>query len=267
MGLNAQVSQFDCIGDLDPNKRTESITKWAIDNCKATGLVTTSRVTHASPAGVYAHSANRDWENDQKIREHCTSDKIVDIARQLIEYDVGKQLKVIMGGGRREFRDQSMMDEEAGMGYRHDGRNLIDEWLADRSKRGNASFVWNEQAMRSLDINKTDYLLALFEHDHCMYNIDIESQKLTESEPSLSEMTETAIQLLQREQNGFFLFVESARIDMGHHDLFTRKALDETAEFSRTIELARRMTNESDTLIVVTSDHAHVMSYNGYPVG
>lgn len=266
MGINAQVPRYDCTGDLDPTKRTESITKWAIDNCKATGLVTTSRVTHATPAGVYAHTANRDWENDEKIREHCQSDKVVDIARQLIEYDVGRQLRVVMGGGRREFRDQSMMDEEGRMGYRHDGRNLIDEWLTDRNKRGNASFIWTEQAMRSLDIDNTDYLLALFEHDHCMYNIDIGRQKLTDSEPSLSEMTETAIRLLQREQNGYFLFVESARIDMAHHDLFTRKALDETAEFSRTIDLARRMTNESDTLIIVTSDHAHVMSYNGYPV-
>jgi alkaline phosphatase len=52
---------------------------------------------------------------------------------------------------------------------------------------------------------------------------------------------------------------------MAHHDSQPRKALDETVEFARAIELARTLTNEEETLIVVSSDHSHVFTYNGYP--
>lgn len=58
----------------------------------------------------------------------------------------------------------------------------------------------------------------------------------------------------------------TARIDMAHHENFARLALDETKEFSKTIDIARRMTRMDDTLIIVTSDHSHTMTYNGYSV-
>lgn len=267
MGLTAKVPRYDCFGEQDKANHTESITKWAQNSCKATGFVTTSRVTHASPGGVYAHTANRYWENNQDVIDAgCNPDETIDIARQLIENDVGRNLKVVFGGGRREFRDRTTRDEEGNIGFRSDKKDLIEDWLNARKKHGNASFIWNSHGLKTLDFEKTDYLMGLFEADHCMYNIDIEAKKLTNTEPSLSEMTEAAIKLLQKEQNGYFLFVESARIDMAHHDTYARKALDETKEFSKTIELARQITNSSDTLIVVTSDHAHVMTYNGNSV-
>lgn len=257
----------DCDGALEETKQTVSIARWAQDSCKDTGIVTTSRVTHASPSGAYAHIANRDWENDAAVtNSKCDPTKTIDIARQLIEQDTGKNFKVIMGGGRREFRDNTMTDEEGVNGLRNDGRDLIAEWETERSKLGNASYIWNRQALKNIDIENTDYLMGLFEASHCMYNLDIANQNLVESEPSLIDMTETAIKILQKSKDGYFLFVESARIDMAHHQNWARKALDETKEFSRLIEMVRKMTNESDTLIIVTSDHSHVMTYNGYAV-
>lgn len=267
LGVNAQVNLNDCDGAEEESKQTVSIAKWAQDSCKATGIVTTSRVTHASPAGAYAHVASRGWENDVEVTNaNCDPTRTIDIARQLVEHDTGKNLKVIMGGGRREFRDSTMMDEENDPGFRNDGRDLIAEWLADRSNFGHASYVWNRQALNNIDFENTDYLMGLFEASHCMYNLDIANNNLIESEPSLIDMTEAAIKILQKEEEGYFLFVESARIDMAHHQNWARRALDETAEFSRLVELVRQMTNESDTLIVVTSDHSHSMSYNGYAV-
>ncbi len=267
IGVNAQVPRYDCLGETEDSKRTVSIARWAQDNCMATGIVTTSRVTHASPAGVYAHTANRDWENDQDVTDAgCHDIRTKDIALQMIENDVGKNLKVVLGGGRREFRDRKIFDEEGEIGFRNDNRDLIDEWLAQKKTRGNASYIWNNHGLKSIDYENTDYLLGLFEPNHCLYNIEIEQRQLQETEPTLSEMTEAAVRVLQKEQNGYFLFVESARIDMAHHDTLARIALDETKEFSKTIDIVRRMTNDSDTLIVVTSDHAHTMSYNGYPV-
>lgn len=92
------------------------------------------------------------------------------------------------------------------------------------------------------------------------YNLDRD----VDNEPSLEEMTEAAIKILQHGDEGFFLFVEGGRIDTAHHDSSAHKALDETAEFSKAIQKAVDITNEEDTLIVVTSDHAHTMSYAGY---
>jgi len=78
-------------------------------------------------------------------------------------------------------------------------------------------------------------------------------------------MTRNAIQLLQKEPNGYVLFIEGGLIDKAHHKTWARISLDETLEFSRAVENAVAMTSEDDTLIVVTSDHAHTMSMAGYP--
>jgi alkaline phosphatase len=102
---------------------------------------------------------------------------------------------------------------------------------------------------------------GLFESDHCPFNLERDQQL----DPSLTEMTEAAIKILSKNTQGYFLFVEGARIDMGHHGAMVHLALDETVEFSKAVERAVNLTSEEDTLIVVTSDHAHTMSLGGYP--
>lgn len=78
-------------------------------------------------------------------------------------------------------------------------------------------------------------------------------------------MVAKAIDLLSKNKEGYFLFVEGGRIDHGHHATKAQYALDEAAEFSKAIAYARRAVSDHDTLIVVTADHAHTMSYSGYP--
>lgn len=78
-------------------------------------------------------------------------------------------------------------------------------------------------------------------------------------------MIEIAIKILQKDSKGFFLFVEGGKIDMAHHYNQARRALDETLEFDKAIEVAATLTSEEDTLMVVTADHSHTMSMNGYP--
>lgn len=80
-------------------------------------------------------------------------------------------------------------------------------------------------------------------------------------------MVDKAIDILSKNEEGFFLFVEGGRIDHGHHKTRAHLALDETVEFSKSIELARNKLSEEDTLLVVTADHSHTMSYSGYGVG
>ncbi|GBO36812.1 Alkaline phosphatase, tissue-nonspecific isozyme, partial [Araneus ventricosus] len=101
---------------------------------KATGLVTTTRVTHATPAALYGHSPHRDWESDSKMPKNASRCK--DLARQLVEDLPGRDLRVILGGGRRQFKPVTHMDSVANKtGARMDGLDLIDYWLKEKKNR------------------------------------------------------------------------------------------------------------------------------------
>lgn len=268
IGVNAKVQKYDCFMANDTSTHTESLAKWAQDAGKWAGLVTTARVTHASPAGVYAHTATRSWEYDGAVVEDgCSPEVNVDIARQLVEWPVGKELRVVLGGGRRNFRDESQNDEEGTPGYRTDKRDLIKEWLAAKTQENKtAKYVWSKKGLEMVDLKNTEYLLGLFSSSHCPYHGDLKRDHLENADPSLSFMTEAAIKMLSKSEKGYFLFVEGARIDMAHHSNRAHRSLEDTEEFAKAVELARSMTSEEDTLIVVTSDHSHTMTINGYPV-
>lgn len=213
IGVSANVLSSQC--HFDEDDRTYSIAKWAQEVGKATGLVTNTRVTHATPASAYAHVSERDWENNEAISQECRSDSSnsnVDIAYQLIHNDEAKPFKVILGGGRRQFLNTTMEDDEGEYGSRTDGKNLINEWLSERNKVGKAEYIWNKQQLEELDISKIDYLLGLFESDHLMYRLDILDNNLQKQEPQLSELTRTAIKMLEKEEKGFFLMVEGGKI-------------------------------------------------------
>ncbi|XP_016968394.1 membrane-bound alkaline phosphatase [Drosophila biarmipes] len=267
IGVNANVSRYSCDGAAREEDQVLSIAQWAQAAGKDAGLVTTARVTHASPAGVYAHIADRNWENDWEVANgNCDPEQTIDIARQLVEQPVGQQLKVILGGGRKNFINTTVNDEEGYPGKRVDGRHLINSWL-DQKRQANvsANYVWSRKGLSLVDLDNTDYLLGLFANDHLPYNGDRQRKRSQLADPSLSELTEAAIKVLSRNQEGFFLFVEGARIDMAHHDTYARRSLEDTVEFAAAVQKARELTSEEDTLIVVTADHAHVMSINGYP--
>lgn len=212
--------------------------------------------------GVYSHTAHRDWESDSDTIYGGADPKVCrDIAYQLVYGETGRNLNVILGGGRSKFRPTGSTDEEGSPGSRIDGLNLTDLWLQQKtSNNQTAEYVWNRNGLLSLS-NNTDYLLGLFEGDHCQYNLDTNPV----TEPTLAEMTQAAIEVLSKGDEGYFLFVEGGRIDHAHHETLAKKALDETVEFSKAIQRAVDITSRSDTLIVVTSDHAHTLSVSGYP--
>lgn len=213
IGVSANVLSSQC--HFEESDKTYSIASWAQKVGKATGFVTNTRVTHATPASVYAHVSERDWESNNKISDECKNDPSnsnIDIAYQMVYNDEAKPLKVILGCGRRHFINETMHDEEKQQGSRTDGKNLIDEWLDDRNKNGNAKYIWHGQQMEELNVNDTDFLLGLFESDHCMYRQDILDNNLRNQEPLLTDMTRIAIKMLQKEENGYFLMVEGGRI-------------------------------------------------------
>lgn len=223
--------------------------------------MTTTRVTHASPAGVYAATSNRDWEDDWEVNNHgCSTETTDDIAEQLIHGTVGSRLKVMLGGGSRHFIDGSLSSHGAS-GYRSDGKNLIEEW---RALSPSNVYVSNRDEFMNVP-NNVDRLLGLFSSSHIPYSLDYRQSGRTDV-PSLTEMTLKAIDVLSQNENGYFLFVEGGRIDHGHHGTQARYAVDETIEFSKAIEAAMARVNLEDTLVVTTADHGHVMTLAGYAV-
>lgn len=109
-------------------------------------------------------------------------------------------------------------------------------------------------------------MLGLFDRSHMKYRREVVEKKLEEQQPSLTEMVAKAIQVLEKNKNGYFLFVEGGRIDHAHHSTLATTAIEETVELSKAIEYAHRTVNNSETTILVTADHSHTMSYAGYPV-
>ncbi|KAH9496513.1 hypothetical protein Btru_043244 [Bulinus truncatus] len=128
--------------------------------CKSTGIVTTTRITHATPAGAYAHTPHRDWESDRLIPESEKNCK--DIAYQLIKFN--SDINVLMGGGRAYFYPENFSDPDPDPKFnvskvsRTDGVNLVEEWL--REKQGKGQFVYNKSSLDEVDFDRTDYLLG-----------------------------------------------------------------------------------------------------------
>jgi len=257
VGVTAKVRKSDCQASLDKENRLTSIMQWAQKAGKSTGIVTTTRVTHASPAGTYAKTAHRDWESDFDMKNFTDTKECSDIAKQLVTESPGNKLNVIFGGGRRKFLSENIIENGA-RGERLDGRDLIDEWL-QHQKSATANYVSNRTELLALDYSKVDHILGLFADSHLEYNLNNDRD-----EPSLKEMTTAAIEILKKNDKGFVLFVEGGKIDLAHHDNMAHLALDETAEFDKAIQSAVKLTDEKDTLIVVTADHSHTMTLSGY---
>lgn len=95
---------------------------------------------------------------------------------------------------------------------------------------------------------------------------DSERDTSDEGMPSLAEMTVKAIDVLEKHRNGFVLVVEAGMIDQAHHRGMARQALHEVLALDHAInETIRAMANDMDeTLIIVTSDHAHTLTMSGY---
>lgn len=213
----------------------------------AAGVVTTTRVTHATPAATYAHICHRDLEND--------------IAAALVPGGSGYNtalgtngLDVVLGGGTQFFRPV------ANGGKRADGRDLIAEF-----KARNYAVVSNAAEFNAINGATTDRLVGLFTSSHMSYDLDRDPAK----EPSLADMTTKAMDVLGKNSKGYFLMVEGGRIDHALHETTAKKALQDTVAFDNAIKAGIAKARLADpelknTLIVVTADHDHTLVLNGY---
>ncbi len=261
------VSQSITRGEKDVSKLKAAQLTTILEHAElkglSTGVVSTARLTHATPAATYAHTSNRDWETDAQLPENT---KVKDIAAQLIDHfgqgGIGDGLEVALGGGRTKFMPNTMSDPEYAdkKGERTDGRNLIEEF----QQKFNGQYVWNKTQFDALDTKNTKHLLGLFEPSHMQYEHD-RTKDGKNDEPSLSEMTSKAIDILAKNKKGYFLMVEAGRIDHAHHAGNAYRALSETVALSDAVKTALAKVDLKNTLVIVTADHSHTFTISGYP--
>ncbi len=224
----------------------------AIANKKATGVVSTARLTHATPAVTYSHICNRNAEYD--------------ISRQAVPggagYNaaLGNGIDFFMGGISQYWVPFNATGSAAEKKGRPDGRNLINEM-----KSKGYTFVSDKATFDAAATTTGVKIFGLFDQAFSQGHMSYELDRNAALEPSLAEMTTKAIDVLSKNNSGYFLMVEGGRIDHALHGTNAKRALVDTIAFDNAIKAALDKVDLSNTLVVVTADHDHTMAFNGYP--
>ncbi|KAG0223555.1 hypothetical protein BGW42_005815, partial [Actinomortierella wolfii] len=206
-----------------------------------TGLVVTSRVTHATPASFSAHVVHRDMESDIALH-------------QIGNYSLGRKVDLLFGGGRCFFLPNTTEGS-----CRTDDRDLIKE---------SAQYGWNKPLTTRAELNEAFHnggvqlpALGLFHLDHMNFNLDREnSETIRAEEPSLNEMVQKALETLKaasrKTRTGFFLMIEGSRIDMAAHNNDPAAHVHEILQYHKVVQTVRDFVYMNpDTVMISTSDH------------
>ena len=207
-------------------KKLKTLLEGAQKQGKATGLISTTRLTHATPATFVAKNMNRNAENE--------------IANDFVDANVD----FLAAGGFRNFISGKNSK-------RKDNRNLINEF----KEHGYKTFIGKASTSSFLNYNPQvgEQVLALFTKSHLPYAMDrIEGQT-----PSLSQITHNGIELLAKDKDGFFLMVEGGRIDHAAHANDVAGVVGDTIAFDNAVKeaIAFYKKHPKETLIVVVGDH------------
>lgn len=226
----------------------KTLLEWAHEANYATGIVTTARLTHATPAATYAHSPEREWESDLMRYPNAYFHGCDSIGKQLIERAFPAGLDIALGGG--DFM-------------------LNSHYARFQQQFRDGKIVRNQQELLSLapDLSARP-ILGVFASSHMAYEVD-RGKEENQTQPSLKQMAEQALLHLQAKEriNGenYLLVVEGARIDQAHHAGNAARALSETDMLAKTVQRLDELTADEDTLIIVTADHSHNFVMAGYP--
>jgi alkaline phosphatase len=215
------------LASLPDGRPLKTIMELAKDQGYACGLVTTTRVTHATPAAWISHQLMRDEEEN--------------IALDYLKF----KPDVLLGGGSRFFESSR----------RKDGKDLFkvfsDEGYDVVRERG--------KLLEPEIVASSKSLLGVFSSSHMSYYLDrINQPELGKRQPSLPEMTKIALQKLSRNPKGFILQVEAGRIDHANHSNDAWAAILDTYELDLTLSVIDEYLKVNPkTLVIVTSDHGN----------
>ena len=249
MTSSTLADKTKCVFDGSNGSKVKTLLELAKAKGLGVGAVTTTELTHATPAATYAHICHRDLAYD--------------IAAQAVPGGAGFNadlldgVDVLFGGGRNHW---TPLDTTTNPKGRADGRNLVQELIAK-----GWSYAADKAAFTALSADSTRVVGLFSATSHLSYELDRDSTQ----QPSLSEMTGKAIATLQnvskKSGKGYFLMVEGGRIDHALHSTNAKRALEDAIAFDNAVKEALSRVDLKDTLIVVTADHDHTMVINGYP--
>ena len=242
ISMGPEQNRGDCKGSQQHHQQT--LLEWGHKQGFDTGIVSTARLTHATPAATYAHSPERYWEGDYTRYPNAYWYGCDSIAKQLIHSAFPLGLDLALGGG------SSLLE-----GYYSDFKQQFPQ----------GRLLTNRQQLQALTLEPpSEPILGVFANDHLAFELT-RSKKQMAKQPTLVQMTESSIQYFQRRATGYLLIIEGARIDHAHHKGNAARALAETAALADAVKLADEMTADDDTLIIVTADHSHTFTMAGYP--
>jgi alkaline phosphatase len=221
------------ISKLPDGTDLKSLIEAAEENGKKTGIVSSTRLTHATPAVFASHNINRNNEND--------------IAADFVDSGVD----YFAGGGYRHFVGKD--NAEGLKSKRTDDRDLVAEFEA----LGYTSFVSEDETenFKNHEMQESEKVIALMTYSHLPYEID--RKNTGETSPSLAELTEKGIELLSQGDEGFFMMVEGGRIDHACHANDIIGSVYDTLIFDEALGKAYEFyeAHPNETLIVVVGDH------------
>jgi alkaline phosphatase len=192
------------------------------------GVVSTTRLTDATPAAIYSSSARRDCE--------------AYIAGQLPEFSPD----VVLGGGGAYFIPSSQKGSK-----RTDQKDII-----ELMKAKGYGFVENGSDLKALNPETVDKLFGLLSKSNMAYILDREGPKSLSDQPSLADMTKIALSIVGKNPKGFFIMIEGGRIDHACHTHDLKTMIVETIDFDAAVGVALSYQKaHPDVLVIVTADH------------
>ena len=217
------------IGYHTDNTPAATVLEAAELNGLSTGIIATSEIMHATPAAFSSHAVSRNNYN------------------ALMKQQIYNDMEVVLGGGNAFFQAD-------GAGKREDGRDLVSE-----IKQLGYDYIQSKDELLSYEGDK---LWGMFANYALAYDFD--RQTLDIDEPTLAEMTEKAVEVLEKNEDGFFLMVEGSKIDWAAHANDAAGAIGDIIAFDDAVNFAVEYAKEhQDTLVVVTTDHGN----SGFSIG
>lgn len=260
------VKSYNGAIGVDVNgKDHPTILEMAKEAGKATGNVSTAELEDATPAAQIAHVTSRKCYGPEKTSELCATNALENggkgsIAEQLLN----ARADVTLGGGGKTFSETARAGEWQGKTLEEQAKLRGYQWVSDLNGLNGVSEASQQQPV--LGLFAQGNMPVRWKGPKATYHGNIDGKPVTcevnndrpASTPTLAQMTDKAIELLSKNQNGFFLQVEGASIDKQDHAANPCGQIGETVDLDEAVQKALAFAQqEGNTLVIVTADHAH----------
>ncbi|WNN46121.1 alkaline phosphatase [Winslowiella toletana] len=232
---------------------------------KATGNVSTAELQDATPAAQMAHVTSRKCYGPAKTTELCASNALEQGGKgSITEQLLNTRVDVLLGGGAKTFSETAKAGEWQGKTLEEQAKLRGYQWVSDLNGMNAISEANQDKPVLGLFADGN--MPVRWKGPKASYHGNLTNEAIRcevnaerpASTPTLAQMTDKAIELLSKNQNGFFLQVEGASIDKQDHAANPCGQIGETVDLDEAVQKALEFARkDGNTLVVVTADHAH----------